>query len=154
MTTPNNDPIDRLTKLAAQRTARTDRLHAAVVALFAKLRGIVPVGTHVTVGDVTVGLSRLRTNVGTDLCWYAFVGNDRCSDIENPVGFQGYLHGDFNCPVTGPSRNILVGVGRATPGIVAALVAKAEELDARLSAAQTATDNATTQVNATSGVPR
>lgn len=136
MTTPAN-PIDKLAHLANIRTARTDQLWSATVALFSQLRGLVPVDTHVTVGNVSVSLSRLRSNVGSDLCWAAWLGPEGhgCSDIERPVDFNGYLHSDFHCPVTGPSRKLLIAVGKAAPEIVAALITKAEAINTNIDSA-------------------
>jgi hypothetical protein len=141
MTTSNTpmNPLDKLAHHAALRTARTDQLHNATVALFAKLRELVPVGTSVQVGNVSVGLNKVRSNIGSDVCWSAWVGNEEdgygCSDIERPVDFNGYLHGDFNCPVDGPSRQTLIAVGKAAPALVAALVTKTEKTLANLDTA-------------------
>jgi hypothetical protein len=130
MTTSLN-PIDRLEHLASIRTARTDQLHAATVNLFARLRGLVPVGTSVTIGRVSLNLNRVRSNAGSDVCWNVVVDFQTedelyCSDIERPVGEKGFLHGDFHCPWSGPSRALLIEVGRIAPELVQALIDQTE----------------------------
>lgn len=150
MTTPMN-PIDHLANLAQQRTVRTDRLHNTVINLFARLRELVPVGTSVTVNDVCVSLGKTRSNVGEDVSWSALVGRGdgavHCSDIERPVNYHGYLHGDFNCFVTGPSRAILIAVGKATPEIVQALIDATDKLNTNLAVAQASVDTAAAILN-------
>jgi len=151
MTTPAN-PIDKLSHLASIRTARTDQLWSATVALFSQLRKLVPVGTHVTVGNLTISLHRLNSNVGSDVAWSVCdgptddYGRVDCDDIERPVDFNGFLHGDFHCPVTGPSRKLLIAVGKAAPEIVNALVAKAEATNTSLDTALAGVTQAQAQV--------
>ena len=65
------NPIEQLTKLTAQRTARTDRLHSAVRALTDALEaaGAKPGEIDVTVDGWTLGYHNIRSNVGIRDCW-------------------------------------------------------------------------------------
>lgn len=148
MTTPAN-PLDRLTHLASVRTARTDQLHARTAELFRALRGLVPIGSVARVGGVEVSLHRTRTNVGSDVHWSVCVGGEDgefCSDLELPVGREGFLHGDFNHPCSGPTRGILVAVGRCAAELVSALAGQAEGHVAELESALVGCESAARQV--------
>jgi hypothetical protein len=156
-TTPTNtNPVERLERLAAQRTVRTDRLHQAMVVLFCRLRELMPVGTCVTAGDVSLYLCRHKSNVSSDVAWSVTVGpqddpRHHCNDLERPVGFDGFLHGDFHCPITGPSRGLLIAVGRAAPALVAELIATTARTNARLDEAQASVDAASQALAGSAG---
>jgi hypothetical protein len=132
-TTPTAlSPIDRLARLAVQRTARTDRLHEAVCALLSQLEPHVAVGDSVTVEGLTLSRVSQRSNVGWSTEWDFFreADEDHLSgwscDPERPVGGEGYLHGDFSAPWRGPSRRDLLDLARRAPALVEALIAKHE----------------------------
>jgi hypothetical protein len=151
----STDLVSRLESLAAVRTARTDQLHARTVELFARLRDLCPVGTNVIAGNVSLTLERRRSNVGSDVCWSVYFENNKetyltftCDDIERPVGFKGFLHGDFHCEITGPSRRILIEVGLVAKSIVEKLIEQTEKTNSELEAATAKIDAATAALDA------
>jgi hypothetical protein len=140
------NPIDKLTQLCSQRTARTDRLHAAVRALTDALEtaGCRPGQVCVTVDGWTLSYYDVRSNVGVRDCWSLRGGDDNyCTDLCLAVGHDGYLHGDFNQPITGPTRAQLIAFGTRAERFVAKIIEKAEESCARLEAAEQGVEDAT-----------
>jgi hypothetical protein len=142
MTATQISPIDRLAVLSTQRTARTDRLHEAACALLSQLEDHAEVGTEVTVDSCTLSLVRVRSNVGYTDFWLFSDDGDESAHIEQPVGYEGYLHGDFHAATRGPSRANLIAFAVRADRFVAALIAREEATLAALAAAQTTTDSA------------
>jgi len=133
------NPIEKLTNLCAQRTARTDRLHAAVRTLTDALEtaGCRPGQISVTVDGWTLSYHDVRSNVGVRDCWSFRCSVDNyCTDLALEVGLDGYLHGDFSEPIKGPSRAHLIAFGTRAEQFVAAIVEKLEASVARLEAAE------------------
>jgi hypothetical protein len=134
MTTPTPSILDRLARLASQRTARTDRLHEAACALLDKLNRHVPVGTRVSVGRYELCRAKLESNVGSDIMWFFGQPGEDAVDLESPLDADGYLHGDFDAPYRGPSRHHLIAFAMRAGAFVAEFVARQEkendELDA------------------------
>jgi hypothetical protein len=150
MATPN--AIEKLATLSAQRTARTDRLHEAVLALLSLLENHVEVGASVTVDKYTLRRTRAQTNVGSVEGWWfgSRYGDDiydavSC-DLDRSVDGAGYVHGDFNCSWRGPSRGDLILFASRAGQFVEALIAREEKIGAALSTAQTAVDCAIADV--------
>lgn len=148
------NPIEKLTHLSAQRTARTDRLHAAVRDLTDALEraGAEADWLSVTVDGWTLSYRNLRSNVGPRDCWslgrvdsYGDM-SDGCTDLGLAVDHEGYLHGDFNQPVTGPSRAHLIAFGQRAEQFVAAIVEQVEKSIARMDEAQAGVESALAEV--------
>ena len=143
MENPTLNPIEKLAKLAAQRTVRTDRLHAAVRELTDALEtaGARPGEIDVTVDGWTLSYRDVRSNVGVRDCWSWGTGRaeyderDGCTDLGLAVGHEGYLHGDFGAWITGPSRAHLIAFGQRAGKIVAAIVRMVEAEDKALESA-------------------
>jgi hypothetical protein len=135
-TTTTLSPIEQLTRLCSQRTARTDRLHSAVRALTDALEaaGARPGEISATVDGWTLSYVLVRSNVGARDCWSFWpqhaeeVGFDcdgccaGCCDLGFAVNYDGYLHGDFNCPATGPTREHLIAFGQRAARFVDAIL--------------------------------
>ena len=144
MTNPTLDPIDNLTRLSAQLTARTDRLHAAVTALTTALEtaGARTGEIAVTVDGWSLSYNLVRSNVGQRPCWsFVDAGLNGCTDLDLAVGHDGYLHGDFNAPITGPSRAHLIAFGRRAERYVAAI---ARTLESEIAACDSAIESVDT----------
>jgi hypothetical protein len=146
MTATQISPIDRLSTLSAQRTARTDRLHEATQALLALLEPHVEAGTSVRIDGCSLGFYNVRSNVGTWSDWsFGYTDeydNERSVDIDRPVGAEGYVHGDFNCEWRGPTRANLIAFASRADRFVAALIAREEKINAALATAQTSLESA------------
>ena len=142
MTATQISPIDRLATLSTQRTARTDRLHEATCALLSQLEDHSEVGAAVTVDACTLRLVRVRSNIGHTDVWSFSSADGDCVHIEKPVGFEGYLHGDFHAALRGPSRAHLIAFGQRAGRFVAALVAREERALADLASAQASVESA------------
>lgn len=86
-----SNSIEKLEKLGAQRTARTDRLHEAVSLWLGSLeRAGVAAGDRVKVDDVEIGYYVQRSNQGSDDIWSCDIGlGESCSDLARPVGGRG-----------------------------------------------------------------
>jgi hypothetical protein len=150
MTNSTLNPIEQIAKLTAQRTVRTNQLHAAVRTLTDALEsaGARPGESSVTVDDWTLGYYCVRSNIGSRDCWswtkragVDGYSEDGCTDLGFELNHDGYLHGDFGQPVTGPTRAHLIAFGARARRLVEALVDK-------LSASCEALDKATEQVDA------
>jgi hypothetical protein len=136
-------PIERLSALAAQNTARTDRLHEATCALLAMLEPHVEIGTTVTVDGRELRLQRLKSNVGYSDGWaFRLREYDLCVLLTQPVDREGYLHGDFNAPWRGPSRGHLIAFAERAALFVAALLALEEKTSTALEVAQSSVESA------------
>ena len=125
--TLSSNPIEKLTQLCAQRTARTDRLHSAARTLTDALEtaGARPGEISATVDGWTLEYDYVRSNVGPRDCWSLTRSDfDGCTDLGLAVNRDGYLHGDFNCPVTGPSRAHLIAFGQRAARFVDAISAQ------------------------------
>jgi hypothetical protein len=134
-------PLDRLAALSTQRTASTRRLHGATRTLLDQL-DFVEVGTTViALGLYTLERTSKRTNVGVVRGW-TFSSDGRLCDIDQPVNEEGYLHGDFNSPWKGPTRDDLIAFARYAGTFVDALVAHAVADIAALAKAQASVDAA------------
>jgi hypothetical protein len=119
-------PIDRLEHLAAQRTARTDRLHEATCALLTVLEKHVERGASVRVEGHALQRVRIRSNVGYSDLW-AFGDDDRSCYLDRAIGEDSYLHGDFNCQINGPDRGDLLAFATRAPRFVAAFIEREEK---------------------------
>lgn len=147
MTNSTLNPIEKLTQLSAQRTARTDRLHASVRELTDALEGagLRPGQVSVTVDGWTLGYHNVRSNIGVRDCWSlrgGEYGDDYCTDLGLAVDYDGYLHGDFNAPVTGPSRRHLIVFGQRAEKFASAIIANVEKSIVNLDAAQAGVEKA------------
>jgi hypothetical protein len=130
MTNSTLNPIEKLAQLCAQRTARTDRLHSAVRTLTDALEaaGAQPGEINATVDGWHLSYNNVRSNVGVRDCWSLCddgggYQEDGCTDMSRAVNHDGYLHGDFNVPVTGPSRAHLIAFGQRAARFVEAIAA-------------------------------
>jgi len=113
-------PLDRLAHLAAQRTARTDRLLNETHALLAQLEASVEVGDSVQVDGWELSLRRLRSNVGSVTHWRFADDNGTGCYLDLPFRHDGFLHGDFNVPLRGPWRpEVIAFASRATRFVLA-----------------------------------
>jgi hypothetical protein len=135
-------PLDRLAKLATQRTARTDRLEEATYALLAQLDAITSPGDGVEVDGYSLRRATLRSDVGVYETWY-FDTPECCVNLDKPVGSNGYIHGDFSCEYHGPSRADLIAFARIATKLIEAFIATAAaEVAALDAAAKTVADAA------------
>lgn len=132
-------PIDRLAKLATQRTARSASLHDAVKDLLTDIEDYVPLGTTVSVDGWSLTRGTLRSNVGYNQMWWLEGGDDgsRC-DLETDVDAEKYLHGDFSAPYRGPTRAELIACAQRAGRFVEALIAKFEAENAALESGEAA----------------
>ena len=136
-------PIDRLAKLAAQRTARTDRLHDAVISVLNRLEAHAEVDAAVTVDGYTLRLVHMRSNLGYENFWsFESYDDDDWVHIEQPVGSESYLHGDFHAVLRGPSRAHLIAFGQRAERFVHALLSRELETLAELASAQASVESA------------
>jgi len=143
MTNSTLNPIEKLAKLSASRTVRTDRLHAAVRELTDALEtaGARPGEVNVTVDGWTLEYRDVRSNVGARDCWSFGTGRaerdeyDGCTDLALAVNHEGYLHGDFHAAVTGPTRAHLIAFGQRAERLVAAIAELAADEDRALEGA-------------------
>jgi len=130
--------LEKIERLSGQRSVRTDRLHDAVKVLLGQLESLVHTGESWVIFDGSaLYRSALRSNVGEDLVW-TYDAGDRglsCTDLERPVDFDGYLHGDFDRPVSGPSRGTLLHFATRAAAFVGQIAADMEEETADLAAA-------------------
>ena len=150
-TTSTLNPIEKLTQLCAQRTARTDRLHSAVRTLTDALEtaGARPGEISATVDGWTLSYNDVRSNVGVRDCWsFLRTASDYegCTDLGLAVNHDGYLHGDFNCPVTGPTRAHLIAFGQRAARFVDAIVASLAREVTALDTAVEQVDSATAKL--------
>lgn len=138
------NPIDRLATLAAQRTARTDRLHEATAGLLAQLEKHVRPGDSAIVDGWELQLVRRRSNIGYGDFWAFGNGDDGCNALEDEVDSERFMHGDFHCALRGPSRALLVEFGQRADRFVAALIAheeaRAVEMNAAIAGVATAAE--------------
>ena len=67
---------------------------------------------------------------------------DDCTDLGLAVNHDGYLHGDFSCPVTGPTRAHLIAFGQRAARFVDAILASLNREVAALDGAITQVDSA------------
>jgi hypothetical protein len=132
-------PIERLARLAAQRTARTDRLAEAVCALLDLLSPYVEAGDSVTVRGCELHRTEVRTNIGAIPGW-EFEHADETCDLDRPVSGRGYRHGDFSCPWRGPSRADLIAFASRAGEFVEALIVGQERENLSLETAQQSAD--------------
>jgi hypothetical protein len=123
--TTDPDPIQRLADLVSRRSVRTDQLHEAVRALLAKLERFVEFGAPVRVDSCSLERVTLRSRVGHRNYWkFTDCGNHWY--LDDPVGDDGYLHGDFSVPVRGPTRKVLIEFGRTAPRFLQAILRREE----------------------------
>ena len=151
MTNSTLNPIGKLTQLCAQRTARTDRLHTDVRALTDALEeaGARTGEINATVDGWTLSYNDVRSNVGVRDCWsFLRTASDYegCTDLYLAVNHDGYLHGDFNCPVTGPTRAHLIAFGQRAARFVDAIVASLAREVTALDTAVEQVDSATAKL--------
>jgi hypothetical protein len=142
-------PLDRLASLSTERTTRTDRLRDTVCALLSKLDDHAEVGTHVEVDGYRLCRGGSRTNIGFSSEWYLEHEN-RFVALERAVDGQGYIHGDFNHPWSGPSRADLVAFAVRAGQFVEALFEREERALVALAAAQSGVEGALEKLGAAS----
>lgn len=134
MTTLN---LEKLARLAAQRTARTEQLHSACVALCSKLDEIAERGDRVCVDGYELALLRLKSNVGyTDFWTLIDLEHETACEIEKPVNGEGYLNGDSYAAWRGPTRGELIAFGARAGRFVEALCARYETHNKNLADAE------------------
>lgn len=114
--------LEKLERLAAQRTVRTDRLHDAVRALLAALDKVTEIGDRAAHRGLRLCRERLRSNVGSESYWAMYRDEEFACYLDAPLNERGYLHGDFSTPVRGPSRADLLAFGRWASALVDLLV--------------------------------
>jgi hypothetical protein len=131
----STNPIDRLSALSAQRTARTDRLRDATLALLAKLSEHCEVGDTATVDDciLTFGCVTGRNYYGKT--WFLttcgeHAGEDCVCDLYESS--DGYYGGDFDLPRRGARRADLIAFAQRAERFVAALIVRLEKQNAKL----------------------
>jgi hypothetical protein len=117
------DLLERIAELATQRKAATERLEAAVHTLLDRLSKVCELGTRVTVSGDTLQLVKVRSNIGYDHFWLYEPGDDEDScHLDEPVGGERFLHGDFSARLQGPNRSQLLRFARRAELFVSALV--------------------------------
>ncbi len=136
MTASTLSPIDRLAKLATQRTARSASLHDAVCDLLTDIEDYVPMGTRVDVDGWSLIRGALRSNVGSSKMWWFHGLCEAPCDLETESGddedSKHYLHGDFHAVYRGPTRAELIAFAERAGRFVEALIAKFEAENAAL----------------------
>ncbi len=144
-------PLDRLEKLAAQRTARTDRLVAATHELLSQLDRVTEPGDYADTDRYRLTRSIIHTNVGVYDGWYFQSGPDEDKDswgcwINLDVGASRCVHGDLHCQIHGPTRRELILFAEFAQKLVADLIDRSErelaDIDAGLEHVATATKQA------------
>jgi hypothetical protein len=106
-----------------------------VQALLAQLEPHVELGDSVEVDGATLAYYRVKSDVGyTDFFGFRADEDSRRVYLERPVNSEGYMHGDFNAPLRGPSRSDLIAFGSRVARFVDALVAKHESVVGALGA--------------------
>ena len=102
-----------------------------------------------TVDGWTLSYNDVRSNVGVRDCWsFLRTASDYegCTDLGLAVNHDGYLHGDFNCPVTGPTRAHLIAFGQRAARFVDAIVASLAREVTALDTAVEQVDSATAKL--------
>jgi hypothetical protein len=143
---PPSNPIERLALLSSQRTARTDRLHEAVCALLAQLDTHCEVGTEVTVCGHTLRRTKYSSDLGFQNFWSYIADDAHCCELERDVDSDSYLHGDFRCPLQGPTRDDLIAFASRAGQFVEALIKREEKTATSLVTSQMLVDAAAAQV--------
>jgi hypothetical protein len=147
-TTPST--LDRLGTLSHQRTVRTNRLYESVRLLLSQLEAYIEVGESVTVAGYTLKYTRLYSNVGHSDLW-AFYDSQDDEDgcdcyLNRPVGSNGYLHNDFHCAISGPTRSDLLTFARYSKAFVDAFIGLLTHQTKSLDAGQTEVERAIEQI--------
>ena len=140
MTTPTiPNPLDALARLAEVRTVRTDQLRARVHALLASLDDLTEVGDTASAGGVSIERVEIRSNVGRATFWRQAVDEDdgygRRRGVQLDHTGDGYLHGDYGCPLHGAEREHLLEFARHAGTLVADLIARHQACAAALEGA-------------------
>jgi hypothetical protein len=138
MTMTTLSPMDRLAKLAAQRTARTDRLSEATRQLLCELDKVTEIGDAAFVEGFWLERCSGHSNVAPYEYW-AFScppglddeGRMWCA-LDAGVGVDSYWHGDLTSHKHGPSRRELLAFATRAAKFVAQFVAKIEQENAKL----------------------
>jgi hypothetical protein len=131
----STNPIDRLSKLSAQRTARTDRLRDATIALLHKLYERCEVGDKATVDGCTLAFGCIEGRNYYSKTWFLTTstedeGVDSVCDLYESS--DGYYGGDFDLPRQGARRADLIAFAQRAERFVAALIARLERQNAKL----------------------
>jgi hypothetical protein len=126
MTTPN--PLEKLTSLASVR------------ALLSALDERTEIGDEATARGATLRRVLIKSNVGT--CDYWRLSRDegayeceRACLLDYDLDGEGYLHGDFNAPLRGPSRADLLAFATRAEAFLDDLISEREAESAALDAA-------------------
>jgi hypothetical protein len=131
----SQDSIETLARLAAGRTTRTDRLEDAVNAFLAKLEPLVELGSPPICISGVLELFRhtYKSNVGSGDRWVLSrsVSAKGCTVwkvccLDEPLGGERFLHGDFNCKLVGPTRDDLLCFALHAGEIVQGLILRQE----------------------------
>jgi hypothetical protein len=118
-------PLERLSTLATQRTARTDQLHEAALILLGRLEQRCAVGDCAVVDGCELSLVRKHSNVGYTDFWMFTNSRDYCL-LDCSLESERYLHGDFNVLLRGPSRSDLLEFAKRATRFVEKLVQNLE----------------------------
>jgi hypothetical protein len=127
--------IDRLSQLSAQRTARTDRLRDATVALLAILSEHCEVGDEATVDGCTLERGCVSGRNYHGETWF-LTTRGKYEDEESACDLQesadGYYGGDFDLPRRGAHRDDLIAFASRADRFVAALLDQIDQENTRL----------------------
>jgi hypothetical protein len=146
MTTTIENSLTTLARLAATRRVRTTDLNGAVQDLCGRLASLQETGDRVTVDGISLRRVDVRSNVGLEEYWlFESSKDDDWCYLDGGVGLDGYLHGDFNVRVRGPSRAQLIKFATYAERFVAALIARQETENAACERAIEAVERATAQ---------
>jgi hypothetical protein len=137
--------IERLAKLSAQRTARTDRLRDTTISLLAKLSGHCEVGDTVTVDGCTLTRGEVTGRNYYGKTWFLttcgqYEDEAATSDLEESS--DGYYGGDFDLPRRGARRADLIAFAIRSERFVSALVERVERHNVGLEAGAEAIERA------------
>ena len=99
----NGKALERLEKAGTACRDSLAHLEEAAATIAAKIIGACPVGVQL---PRAYRIDRVRTNVGSEL--FLTCESSTSEEIDWIDGYGGYLHGDFNSFVPGPTRRGLI----------------------------------------------
>jgi hypothetical protein len=122
----NTNPLDRLSDLYAQRTARTQSLWEATQALCARLDKCTESGDMADIGEYSLCRRTIRSRVGESTVWQ-FASDDWCVvlDCFGPDEHR-FMHGDFDCPIKTAGREQLIAFASVASQLVDQLASNAQ----------------------------
>jgi hypothetical protein len=97
----------------------------------------VEVGAEVRIDGFFLVRVRVRSNVGSNTFWsFSDAAETTFVFLDEEVGGDRYMHGDFNCPLHGPNRSDVIAFAQRAPRFVEALIAREEGIAKQLDAAE------------------